>query len=44
VIAEAIPASCIRWVVQEHHEPHCPKHDDNAPGIHRDIELYPPRE
>lgn len=42
VIAEPIPAGGLRWVVQEHHELHCPKHDENTPGLHRDVELYPP--
>lgn len=43
VIAEPIPAGGLRWVVQEHHEPpHCSKHDDSTPGVHRAGELYPP--
>lgn len=42
VIAEAIPAAGVRWVVQEHHELHCPKNDENTPGLHRDTRLYAP--
>lgn len=42
VIAEAIPAAGVRWVVQEHHELHCPKRDENTPGLHHDAVLYAP--
>lgn len=42
VIAEVIPVAHHRWAVEEHHEDHCPQHDDNTTGLHRDATLYPP--
>jgi len=42
VIAEPIPAAGLRWIVQEHHELHCPRHDENTPGQHRDAQTFAP--
>lgn len=42
VVVEVVPAAGARWVLDESHEPHCRKHDDNTLGVHHDAQLYPP--
>lgn len=42
VIAEPVPAAWLRWVVQQYHELHCPRYDDNTPGLHHNVPLRLP--
>lgn len=42
VLTEVVPAYGHRWVIEEHHEPSCPQHEDHTPGLHRDAATYPP--
>jgi len=41
LVCGLIPLAAARWGVEQMHEHHCPKHDDNTPGTHHDAMVYP---